>query len=48
VEHEALAVLALQRVDDLLVLLGAERGGYQCLRLAAGEQCRAVRAGPPA
>ena len=40
--HEALAVLAHQRVDDLLVLLGAQRGGDQCLRLAAREQRRTV------
>ena len=33
-----------QRVDELLVLAGAERGDDQRLRLAAGEQRRAVRA----
>ena len=44
VEHEALAVLAHQRVDDLLVARGAERGDDQRLRLAAREQRRAVRA----
>ena len=44
VQHEVLAVLALQRVDDLLVLAGAERGHAQRLRLAAGEQRAAVRA----
>jgi hypothetical protein len=44
VEHEAVAVLALQRVDDLLVAAGAQRGHHQRLRLAAGEQRRAVGA----
>ena len=44
VEHEAVAVLAHQRVDDLLVARGAERGDDQRLRLAAREQRRAVRA----
>jgi len=44
VEHEAVAVLAHQRVDDLLVLLGAEGGDHQRLGLAAGEQRRAVGA----
>ena len=39
-----LAVLAFQRVDDLLVLAGAERGDHQSLGLAAGEQRRAVGA----
>ncbi len=43
-QHEVLAVLAVERVDDLLVLAGAERGGRQRLRLAAGEQRRAVGA----
>ena len=43
-QHEVLAVLALERVDDLLVLAGAERGHDQRLRLAAGEQRRAVGA----
>ena len=42
--HEAIAVLALQRVDDLLVARGAERRGHQRLGLAAREQRRAVRA----
>ena len=34
----------MQRVDELLVLAGAERGDDQRLRLAAGEQRRAVGA----
>jgi hypothetical protein len=44
VEQEALAVLAGDRVDDLLVAAGAQRGHHQGLRLAAGEQRRAVGA----
>ena len=44
VEHEAVGVFALQRVDDLLVARGAERGDDQRLRFAAGEQRRAVGA----
>ena len=44
-QHEVLAVLAFQRVDDLLVLAGAEGGDAERLRLAAGEQGGAVRAG---
>src|SRR5208282_1257433 len=32
-EEEVLPVLALERVDDLLVLSGAERGGDERLRL---------------
>ena len=43
VEHEALRVLALQRVDDLLVARRAQRRDHQRLRFAAGEQRRAVR-----
>ena len=42
-QHEVLAVLALERVDDLLVLAGAERRDDQRLCLAAREQHRAVR-----
>ena len=38
------AVLALERVDDLLVLAGAERGDHERLGLAAGEERRAMRA----
>ena len=45
VQHEVLAVLAGERVDDLLVLPGAERGDHQRLGLAAGEQRAAVRPG---
>ena len=44
VQQERFLVGALQRVDPLLVLAGAERGDDQRLRLAAGEQRRAVRA----
>src|SRR6185436_11200606 len=44
VEHEALAVFAGQRVDDLLVAPGAERDRHQRLGLAAGKQRRAVGA----
>ena len=44
VQQEALLVGAFQAVDVLLVLAGAERGDDQRLRLAAGEQRRAVGA----
>ena len=44
VKEERLLVHAGQRVDILLVLAGAERGDHQRLRLAAGEQRRAVGA----
>ena len=44
VEQEALLVGSLERVDELLVLAGAERRHHQRLRLAAGEQRRAVGA----
>ena len=44
VEQEALLVGALERVDVLLVLAGAERGDDQRLRLAAREQRRAMGA----
>ena len=44
VEQEALLVGAVERVDVLLVLAGAERRHHQRLRLAAGEQGRAVGA----
>ena len=44
VQHERLAALAFERVDDLRIAAGAERGGDQRLRLAAGEQRRTVRA----
>ncbi len=42
-QHEVLAVFALERVDDLLILPGPERGDAECLRLASGEQGGAVR-----
>ena len=44
VQHEARVGEALQPVDHLLGFLGAERGGDDRLRLAAGEQGRAVGA----
>lgn len=44
VQHEAVAVLAHERVNDLLVLLGAQRGHDQRLGFTAGEQGAAVRA----
>ena len=44
VQQERLLVGALQRVDELLVLAGAERRHHQGLGLAAGEQRRAVGA----
>ncbi len=44
VQQEGLLVGALQPVDILLVVAGAERRHHQRLRLAAGEQRRAVRA----
>ena len=44
VQHERFFVGALQRVDPLLVLAGAERGDHDRLGLAAGEQRRAVGA----
>ncbi len=44
VQHEALFAGAFERVDELLVLAGAERGDDDRLRLAAREQRRAVRA----
>ncbi len=44
VQQEALLAGAFQAVDILLVLAGAERGNHEGLRLAAGEQRRAVRA----
>ena len=43
-QQEAFLVGALQGVDELLVLAGAERGDHQRLGLAAGEQRRAVGA----
>src|SRR5690606_9707732 len=44
VQQEALAVFAGDRVNDLLVAAGAERGHDQGLRLATGEQRRTVGA----
>ena len=44
VQHERFFVGPAQRVDPLLVLAGAERGDDDRLRLAAGEQRRAVGA----
>ncbi len=44
VQQERLFVGALQRVDELLVFRGAERGDHQRLGLAAGEQRRTVGA----
>ncbi len=44
VQQERFLVRARQRVDPLLVLAGAERGDDHRLRLAAGEQRRAVGA----
>ena len=44
VQHEVLAVLPFERVDDLLVLTGPERRYRERLGLASGEQCRAVSA----
>ena len=41
-QHEILLVGALQAVDKLLVLAGAQRGHHQRLGFAAGEQRRAV------
>jgi hypothetical protein len=48
VEHEALLVFAFQRVDDLFILAGAERGDNQSLRFAARKQGGAVRTGQDA
>ena len=44
VEHEALAVFAGQRVDDLFVAPGTERDCHQRLGFATGKQRRAVSA----
>ena len=43
VEHEALVRFFAEAVDDLFVLLRAERRDDECLRFAAGEERRAVR-----
>jgi hypothetical protein len=42
--HEALAVFALQRIDDLLVARGTESRSNESLRLTAREQRGAVGA----
>ena len=42
VQHEGLAGFALQRVDDLLILAGAQRGDHERLGLAPGEEGRAM------
>ena len=44
VEQETLLVRAVERIDILLVLAGAQGGDDERLRLAAGEQGRAVGA----
>ena len=41
-QHERLATLAFERIDDLRIAGGAERGGDQRLGLAAREQRRTV------
>ena len=43
-QHERLAAFAVERVDELCVAPGAERGDHQRLGLTAREQRRAVRA----
>src|SRR3546814_7109512 len=43
-EHEILIRQAIEPVDHLLGFLGAQRAGRDGLRLAAGEQRRAMRA----
>ncbi len=44
VQQEGFLVGALQRIDELLILAGAERGDDDRLGLAAGEQRRTMRA----
>ena len=44
VKHEAFTILALQSIDDLLILLGAQGSNDQRLGLTAGKQYRAMRA----
>jgi len=44
VKHKAVAITALQCVDDLLIPVDAQRGNYHRLGLTTGEQRRAVRA----
>src|SRR6266481_3566012 len=43
-QHERLAALAIEAVDDLRIARGAERGDHERLRFAAREQSRAVGA----
>ena len=45
VEHEAFEGFALQHIQALLIFAGSQRGRNQRLRLAAGKQRGAVRAG---
>ncbi len=47
-QHERLFIGALERVDILLVLAGAERGDGESLGLAPGEQRAAMGAGQDA
>src|SRR6056297_317866 len=42
VQQEVRFEIPVQRVDELLVVAGAKRGDHQALRLATGEQRRAV------
>ncbi len=48
VQHEALAGVALERLDDLRVVGGSQGTRDHRLRLAAGEESRAVGPGQPA
>ncbi len=41
-QHEAIRILAHQRVDLLFVACGTQRGDYQRLSFTTGEQCRTV------
>ena len=41
-KHEAFTLFAGQTVNNLLVLLGTERGNNQSLSFTAGEECRTV------
>ena len=44
VQHEGLAALALQAVDDLRIAARAKRRDDHRLSLTTGKQCRAMRA----
>src|ERR1019366_4857585 len=44
VKHEVLALLALVAFEALAVVRGSQCGGNQRLGLAAGKQCRSMRA----